>query len=129
MHEEYAAPRMQDVAWADVIAFGTPASPANIGTELSATLAAVAAEMSPEVLSRKGATAFTSTYGAMEGAEQALATLGGRLLQLGFVTMPPPPHPAESGWEDQAREYEAARIHGRLTAALGRALIGWNHET
>ena len=61
MHDEFAAPRTQDVAWADVIAFGTPAAPAATAPELAATLAAIALEIPAELLSRKGATAFRST--------------------------------------------------------------------
>lgn len=126
MHDEFAAPRTQDVAWADVIAFGTPASAAATGPELSATLAAISLEIPADVLSAKGATVFTSSYGLMEGAELAVADLESRLLHIGFVTLPRPRGSRDTNLQDKTHQYEAARVHGRLTAALGRALAGWS---
>src|SRR3954469_24551293 len=38
MQKEFAAPRLEDVAWADVIAFGTPAAIRGVSGELGATL-------------------------------------------------------------------------------------------
>ncbi len=123
MHEEFAAPRVQDVVWADLVAFGTPAGPAALSPELSATLAQIAHEIPPEVLAGKSATAFTSSYGAAVGAALAVADLESHLLRLGFITLPAPKRLAFKEEDPKARdEYETARIHGRLAAALGDAL-------
>src|SRR3982751_625300 len=89
MHKEYAAPRLEDVAWADVVAFGTPAAPGSVGAELGATLSQIAT-LGKERLGGKAATAFTSSYGALAGAELALSELQSRLLRLGVVALPVP---------------------------------------
>jgi NAD(P)H dehydrogenase (quinone) len=126
MHQEFAAPRMEDLAWADVIAFGTPAAPASVGPELGATLAQIGLQISSEALVGKGATAFSSSYGAVAGAEKVIADLQSRLLNLGFVTLPTTTLPAVVGAsENIPADYEAARAHGRLAATLGRSLHRW----
>src|SRR3954465_13585260 len=38
MRKEYSVYRLEDVAPADVVAFGTPAAPSSVGAELGATL-------------------------------------------------------------------------------------------
>lgn len=125
MHEEFAAPRIQDVEWADVVAFGTPAAPAATGPELATTLAEIGLQISSEVLRGKGATAFTSSYGYTQGAELAVNDLASRLLQLGLVTLPRPRSRVETDQQSTTHEYETARVHGRLLASLGRELRGW----
>ncbi len=125
MHEEFAAPRIQDVEWADVVAFGTPATPGVTGPELATTLAHIGLQIPSPILRGKGATAFTSSYDARSGAELAANDLGSRLLQLGFVTLPRPEPFGESDQQDKTLEYETARVHGRLAASLGRTLRGW----
>lgn len=117
MHDEFAAPRIQDVAWADLIAFGTPAAPAATSAELAATLAHIALELPPQTLAGKAATAFTSTYAPAPGAQLAVHHLQSRLLHLGFTTLPFHPRPAVP-----LDDYESARTHGRLAAYLGRRL-------
>ncbi len=62
MEKEFAAPRLEDVAWAHVIAFGTPAAPGGLSVELGATLGQIST-MSRTSLAGKAATAFTSSYG------------------------------------------------------------------
>ena len=130
MHEEFAAPRMQDVVWADVIAFGTPATPASTGPELSATLAQIALEIPAAVLARKGATAFTSSYCATESSEKAVADLEGRLLHAGFVTLPRPrgAKGTAASRDLTSVEYEAARVHGRLAASFARVMQNWRED-
>jgi NAD(P)H dehydrogenase (quinone) len=125
MHEEFAAPRIQDVEWADVVAFGTPAGPAGTGPELATTLAQIGLQVPAGILRGKGATAFTSSYGQIPGADSAIADVEGRLLKLGFVTLPRPQGLVEQG---SALEYEAARVHGRLAASLGRTVRGWQQR-
>src|SRR4051794_22278337 len=66
MEKEFAAPRLEDVAWADVIAFGTPAAIGGVSVELGATLSQIGT-LGRGSLARKAATAFTSSYGAMAG--------------------------------------------------------------
>jgi NAD(P)H dehydrogenase (quinone) len=117
MHEEFAAPRIADVEWADVVAFGTPAGPGTVGLELGATLAEIGLKLPRRVLAGKAATPFTSSYAPVQGAELAAANLASGLARLGFVTLPRPL--AETG------DYETARVHGRQAAALGRVLRGW----
>jgi NAD(P)H dehydrogenase (quinone) len=41
VHREYAAPRLEDVAWADVVAFGSPAATGSVSVELGATLSQI----------------------------------------------------------------------------------------
>ena len=122
MQDEFAAPRIQDVVWADVIAFGTPAGPAATSTELSATLAQIAQEVPGEVLAGKGATAFTSTYDPRKGAELSVSDLQRRLLQLGFVTLPAPGSTLKPRSTEATGDYEAARVHGRVAASLGKTM-------
>jgi NAD(P)H dehydrogenase (quinone) len=121
MHKEYAAPRLEDVAWADVVAFGTPAAPGSVGAELGATLSQIAT-LGKESLGKKAATAFTSSYGALAGAELALSELQSRLLRLGFVTLPVPEEAGIAPSVASLQDYERARVHGRKLTALGRAL-------
>jgi NAD(P)H dehydrogenase (quinone) len=121
MEKEFALPRVEDVAWADVIAFGTPAAPGGLSVELGATLAP-GSIVSEGALSGKGVTAFTSTYGAMSGAELAISELQSRLLRLGFVVFPGPAQPGALSTLDARDDYELARVHGRRMTALGRAL-------
>lgn len=139
MHEEFAAPRLQDLEWADVIAFGTPAAPAATGPELATTLAHIGLGIASEVLRGKGATAFTSSYGARQaeagqaGAGQAgdvaVHDLQSRLLQLGFTVLPRPESLAkQEGVDDTTFEYETARVQGRLAASLARRLRGWRDQ-
>ncbi len=129
MHDEFATPRIQDVEWADVIAFGTPAAPAATSPELAMTLAQIALQIPPDVLRGKGATAFTSSYGYEQGTESAATDLGSRLLQLGFVTLPRPASLATPGASNvTSLEYETARVHGRLAASLGKKLRGWRDQ-
>lgn len=125
MHEEFAAPRIQDVEWADVVAFGTPAAPAVTGPELAMTLAHIGLQMPADALRGKGATAFTSSYGWTPGAESAVHDLESRILQLGFITLPSSQDSGRRDELDLTVEYEAARVHGRLAASLGRVLRGW----
>jgi NAD(P)H-dependent FMN reductase len=120
MHKEYAAPRLEDVAWADVVAFGTPAATGSVGAELSATLSQIATL--GKSLAGKAATAFTSSYGALAGAELALSELQSRLLRLGFVTLPVPEEAGIARSDASLQDYELARMHGRKLTALGRAL-------
>ena len=130
MHEEFAAPRIQDVEWADVVAFGTPATPAVTGPELGVTLAQIGLEVPADILRGKAATAFTSSYGIQRGADAAVRDLESRLLQLGFVGLPRPESLVQPGdANDLALEYETARVHGRLAASLGRKLRGWRDNT
>jgi NAD(P)H-dependent FMN reductase len=121
MHKEYAAPRLEDVVWADVVAFGTPATIGSVGAELGATLSQIATS-GKESLARKAATAFTSSYGALAGAELALSELQSRLLRLGFVTLPVPEEAGIVRGVASLQDYELARMHGRKLTALGRAL-------
>ena len=120
MEKEFAAPRLEDVAWADVIAFGTPAAPGGLSVELGATLAQVGT-MSRSELAGKGATPFTSSYGTLPGAELGISELQSRLLRLGFVTLPGPVEAAGVS-NDTRDDYELARAHGRRVTAVGRAL-------
>ncbi|MBV8865401.1 MAG: NAD(P)H-dependent oxidoreductase [Acidobacteriaceae bacterium] len=121
MEKEFAAPRLEDVAWADVIALGTPATTGGVSVELGATLAQIGT-LDRGSLTRKAATAFTSSYGAISGAELALSELQSRLLRLGFVTLPVPEETDIVGSETSRKDYERARVHGRKLTALGRAL-------
>lgn len=129
MHEEFAAPRIQDVEWADIIAFGTPAQPAATSPEVATMLAHIGLQIPPDVLRGKGATAFTSSYGSMPGAKLAATDLAGRLLHLGFVTLPRLQTAGKAEEADTTVQYEAARVHGRLAASLGRTLRGWRDPT
>jgi hypothetical protein len=54
----------------DVVAFGTPAAAGSVGAELRATLSQIAI-FGNKSLAGKAATAFTSSYGALAGAELA----------------------------------------------------------
>ena len=123
MEEEFAAPRIQDVEWADVVAFGTPAAPGATSPELGNTLAHIGLQVPRELLCGKGATAFTSSYGSAPGADLSVDDLQSRLLRLGFFTLPRPEGLGKP--QDTASEYETARVHGRLAASLGRRLRGW----
>jgi NAD(P)H dehydrogenase (quinone) len=121
MHKEFAAPRLEDVEWADVIAFGTPAAAEGLSVELGATLAQIGA-LGRNRLGRKIGTAFSSSYGTIPGAELAVSELQSHLLRLGFITMPLPEEAGSLGQEPGPNNYELARIHGRKLTALGRAL-------
>ena len=121
MEKEFAAPRLEDVAWADVIAFGTPAAVGGVSVELGATLAQIGT-LSRDTLARKAATAFTSSYGAISGAELAVSELQSRLLRLGFVTLPGPEEADVVKNATNRNDYELARVQGRKLTALGRAL-------
>ena len=121
MQKEFAAPRLEDVAWADVIAFGTPAAIGGVSVELGATLSQIGT-LDRDSLARKAATAFTSSYGAMAGAELALSELQSRLLRFGFVTLPVPGDTGTVSRETSLHDYELARVQGRKLTALGRAL-------
>jgi NAD(P)H dehydrogenase (quinone) len=121
MQKEFAAPRLEDVAWADVIAFGTPAAIGGVSVELGATLSRIGT-LGKGSLAGKAATAFTSSYGAIAGAELALSELQSRLLRLGFVTLPVPEEAGTVSRETSLDDYELARVHGRKLTALGRAL-------
>jgi NAD(P)H dehydrogenase (quinone) len=121
MQKEFAAPRLEDVAWADVIAFGTPAAMGGVSVELGATLVQIGT-LGRGSLARKAATAFTSSYGAIAGAELALSELQSRLLRLGFVTLPVPEDTGTVSRETSLKDYELARVQGRKLTALGRAL-------
>jgi multimeric flavodoxin WrbA len=105
----------------DVVAFGTPAAAGSVGAELRATLSQIAI-FGNKSLAGKAATAFTSSYGALAGAELALSELQSRLLRLGFVTLPVPEEAGIVRSVASLQDYELARIHGRKLAALGRAL-------
>ena len=120
MEKEFAAPRAEDVAWADVIAFGTPAAPGGLSVELGALLEQ-GAIVSEAALAGKAATAFTSTYEAISGAELAISELQSRLLRLGFIVFPGPVQPGAVRGEDAANDYEFARVHGRRITVAGRA--------
>jgi NAD(P)H dehydrogenase (quinone) len=121
MEKEFAAPRLEDVAWAHVIAFGTPAATGGVSVELGATLAQIGT-VSRGSRAEKAATAFTSSYGAVPGAELATSELQSRLLRLGFVTLPVPEETGTVSSEASLDDYERARVHGRKLTALGRAL-------
>jgi NAD(P)H dehydrogenase (quinone) len=121
MEKEFAAPRLEDVAWAHVLAFGTPASIGGLSVELGATLAQIST-LSKSSLGRKVATAFTSSYGQISGAELAVAELQSRLLRLGFVTAPVAEEAVIASSETSGHDYELARVHGRKLTELGRAL-------
>jgi hypothetical protein len=92
-----------------------------VGAELGATLSQIATS-GKESLARKAATAFTSSYGALAGAELALSELQSRLLRLGFVTLPVPGEAGIARSDASLQDYELARMHGRKLTALGRAL-------
>jgi NAD(P)H dehydrogenase (quinone) len=121
MQKEFAAPRLEDVAWADGIAFGTPAAMSGISVELGVTLAQIGT-LGRDTLARKAATAFTSSYGAISGAELSLSELQSHLLRLGFVTIPVPEEAGTARKEASLNDYELARVQGRKLAALGRVL-------
>jgi NAD(P)H dehydrogenase (quinone) len=123
MHKEYAAPRLEDVGWADVVAFGSPAATGSVSPELGATLSQIAT-LGKKSLARKAATAFTSSYGPLAGAELALSELQSRLLRLGFVTVPVPEEAGIARSDASLQDYELARVHGRKLTALGRVLHG-----
>lgn len=120
MEKEFAAPRLDDVAWADVIAFGTPAGLNGLSAELAATLGAIET-MDSSGLAGKLATAFTSSYAPRAGAELALSELQSRLLRLGIITVPTL-KASDLGWLESTADYELARAHGRRITAIGRAL-------
>lgn len=120
MEKEFAAPRLEDIAWAHVIAFGTPAETAGVSVELGATLAQVRTLGSG--LAGKAATAFTSGYGEIPGAELAISELQSHLLRLGFVTLPVPGEEKTVGSDAGRNDFALARLHGRKLTALGRAL-------
>jgi NAD(P)H dehydrogenase (quinone) len=121
MEKEFAAPRLEDLAWAHVIAFGTPAAPGGLSVELAATLAQIST-VSRGSLAGKAATAFTSSYGEISGGELAISELQSRLLRLGFVTMPVPNEAATVSSQSSLDDYELARVHGRKLTALGATL-------
>jgi NAD(P)H dehydrogenase (quinone) len=121
MHREFAAPRLEDVAWADVIAFGSPAAVGGVSVELGATLSHIST-LRKGSLAGKGATAFTSSYGSVPGAELAVSEVQARLLRLGFVTLPIPDEAGQERSAASVDDYELARVHGRKLTALGRAL-------
>lgn len=121
MEKEFAAPRLADVAWADAIAFGTSATVGGLSVELGAFLAQIGT-VSRSGLVGKVATAFTSSYGAMSGAELAVSELQSHLLRLGFVTLPVPAEAGTSKSETRLDDFELARVHGRKLTAVGRAL-------
>jgi NAD(P)H dehydrogenase (quinone) len=122
MHKEFAAPRLEDVAWAHVIAFGSPAATGGLSVELGATLSQIGT-LPEGSLTGKAATAFTSSYGKMAGAEPALSELQAHLLRLGLVTLPVPWEAGRVKSDESMNDYELARMHGRNLTALGRALL------
>ena len=115
-------PRLDDVAWAHVIAFGSPAATGGLSVELGATLSHIGT-LPKGSLTGKAATAFTSSYGKMAGAELALSELQAHLLRLGLVTLPVPWEAGRLKSDESTNDYELARMHGRNLAALGRALL------
>ena len=123
MHNEFASPRPDDFVWADIVAFGTPAAVGAVSPELAATLEVLRLQTGIS-FTEKAATAFTSSYGMVPGAESTLNALDAQLLRLGFTVMSPFAearnglHPLSQSLED----YERARVQGRRAAALGRAL-------
>lgn len=110
MEDEFAAPRVVDAEWADVIAFGTPAGLGRLSPELAVYL---------EVLERAGTlagkigTAFTSSYTVRMGSEGAVSGLQAALLGAGMLVMPKP---------EGADDFERAHWHGRAVVELARAL-------
>jgi multimeric flavodoxin WrbA len=109
MHAEYAEPRLADVEWAHVIAFGTPALPGGLSPELGAFLdqIKVAKELSKDEI--RFASAFSSTY--RPDSEWTRRQLEIELLDINYVVAPPP---ADRSPDD----YERARAHGRWLARL-----------
>jgi hypothetical protein len=92
-----------------------------VSVELGATLSQIGT-LGKANLAGKAATAFTSSYGAIAGAELALSELQSRLLRLGLVTLPVPEEAGIVRSETSLPDYELARVHGRKLTALGRAL-------
>jgi NAD(P)H dehydrogenase (quinone) len=113
MHQEFAAPRVADAEWADVLCLGTPAGPGTLSPELGVYLEELRREVAP---GDKIATAFTSTYQDGADPERALASLHAVLSSWGVTVMP-----AQESSTPQASEFERARQQGRRVVAVARA--------
>jgi NAD(P)H dehydrogenase (quinone) len=118
MHQEYAAPRVADADWADLLCFGTPAGlgmPSGmLSPELGVYLDQLRREMAP---GSRIATAFSSTYEPRAGAEGALASLHQALLGWGLTLVP-----AQASFVASLSDFERARRQGRYAVELARTL-------
>jgi NAD(P)H dehydrogenase (quinone) len=105
---------LDDLAWADGYAFGTPVRFGNVASQLKQYLDTTASLWAKGLLADKPATAFTSAANAHGGNESTLLALYNSMYHWGAIIVPP-------GYTDEAVEQAGGNPYGTSHASGGGA--------
>jgi NAD(P)H dehydrogenase (quinone) len=140
---DVAVATIDDVRWADALAFGTPARFGNVSAPLKQFLESVGPLWAAGELSNKAATGFTSANNVHGGHESTLLALHNTLYHWGAIVVAPgytDPVVSQAGGNPYGTSHAsvggppdgdvlaAARYQGRRLAAIAALIAGGMRE-